>query len=124
MVHFRFVMAISALFYGGLVPAGNAQIQPSAAQIAGYSGLHLAAHRGDLAEIIRLAAAGADLDTRDPNGRTSAHVAAFASQDRALAELAAAGADQSIGDYGGVTSLKHAQARGYSDMVDVIRAGG
>lgn len=73
--------------------AAQAQTPPSPAQIAGYTGLHLAAHQGNAAEIARLAASGADLNARDGSGRTPAHVAAFASNDDALRALAKAGAD-------------------------------
>lgn len=71
----------------------QAQTPPSVAQIAGYEGLHRAAHQGDVAAIGQLAAEGAELDARDDAGRTPAHVAAFASNDEALRALAQAGAD-------------------------------
>ncbi len=76
----------------GAGPAA-AQTPPSEADIAGYSGLHAAAHRGDVAEIRRLIAAGADVEARDRAERTPLHVAAFASQDEAARALAAAGAN-------------------------------
>jgi ankyrin repeat protein len=75
-----------------------AQTAPSAAEVAGYDGLHLAAHQGDLAAIRSLIAARADLNARDGNGRTPAHVAAFASNDAALEALAAASADMNALD--------------------------
>jgi ankyrin repeat protein len=71
----------------------HAQTAPSASDIASYSGLHLAAHEGDVDEINRLLAAGADVDIHDRSQRTPAHVAAFASQDDALIALANGGAD-------------------------------
>jgi len=71
----------------------RAQVPPSQADIAGYRGLHAAAHRGDAASIARLAAEGADLEARDGFGRTPLHVAAHASEDEAVRALAAAGAD-------------------------------
>lgn len=70
-----------------------AQTAPSASDISSYSGLHLAAHEGQVAEINRLIATGADLNARDRVGRTPAHVAAFASRDDALTALAEGGAD-------------------------------
>jgi ankyrin repeat protein len=70
-----------------------AQTPPSAADVAGYDGLHRAAHEGDASSIRRLAADGADLEARDARGRTPVHVAAFASHDEALTALAEAGAD-------------------------------
>ncbi|HEY1229731.1 MAG TPA: ankyrin repeat domain-containing protein, partial [Ramlibacter sp.] len=65
---------------------------PSAAEAAAYTGLHAAAHRGDSAKVERLAAARADVDARDANGRTPLHVATFARQRDAVRALAKAGA--------------------------------
>ena len=73
-------------------PAG-AQVPPSAEQAARYDGLLAAAQRGDLAALDRLLAAGADLRTRDAQGRTAVHVAAFARRHEVLRRLARAGAD-------------------------------
>lgn len=75
-----------------------AQVAPSAAETAAYQGLHAAAHAGDAGRIGELAAAGADLEARDGNGRTPVHVAAFASHEEALAALATAGADMNALD--------------------------
>ena len=85
--------SLFALALLALTPTAAAQTAPSAAQIAGYVGLHRAAHRGDAATIARIAAEGAALEARDAAGRTPAHVAAFASNDEALRALAEAGAD-------------------------------
>ena len=71
-----------------------AQVAPSPAEIAAYSGLHAAAQRGDVATIQRFAAASpAALTARDGHGRTPLHVATFARQREAIKALAAAGAD-------------------------------
>ena len=70
-----------------------AQVPPSAEQAARYDGLLAAAHRGDLAQLDRLLAAGADLKQRDAQGRSAVHVAAFARQREVLRRLARAGAD-------------------------------
>lgn len=87
------IRAICLLVLLSFAPAVQAQTPPSPAQVAGYTGLHRAAHDGDVATIVALAAEGADVDARDGAGRTPAHVAAFASNDEALRALAAAGAD-------------------------------
>lgn len=73
--------------------AAVAQTPPSDHEVAGYDGLFRAAHSGDDATIRQLASNGADVNARDPMGRTPAHVAAFASEDEALIALAEAGAD-------------------------------
>lgn len=77
----------------GLAGPVLAQSVPSAREVAAYDGLFRAAHEGDVAGIERLVAEGADVNGRDPKGRTPVHVAAFASQDEALRALAGAGAD-------------------------------
>lgn len=76
-----------------VAPSALAQVAPSAAEIARYTGVHAAAHRGDAAQLTRLIAAKADLNARDPRGRTPLHVATFAQQRDVIRALAAAGAD-------------------------------
>lgn len=85
----RLAFLLSALALG----TATAQTAPSASDIAGYDGLHRAAHENDVAGIERLIADGADPDARDRAGRTPAHVAAFGSHDDAVRALAAGGAD-------------------------------
>ena len=74
-IMFRFLLL--ALVIGSFGSA-HAQTAPSASDIASYTGLHLAAHEGDVDVINRLIGAGADVDIRDRSQRTPAHVAAFA----------------------------------------------
>ena len=71
----------------------SAQVPPSSELAARYGGLLAAAHRGDLALLERALAAGADLNTRDAQGRSAVHVATFARQREVLRRLARAGAD-------------------------------
>ena len=83
-----------------------AQVAPSASEAAAYTGLHAAAHKGDIAKIEKLAAAKADLNARDGNGRTPLHVATFAKQRDAIRALVKAGAYINLLDkdrYDGVT---------------------
>jgi ankyrin repeat protein len=80
-----------------LVPAmAPAQVAPSAAEVARYSGLHAAAHRGDIAAIERLIAAKTDINARDSYGRTPLHVATYAGKIEAIRVLAKAGADMGV----------------------------
>ncbi len=84
----------------------SAQVAPTAAEVANYKGLHGAAHKGDVAQIEKLAAAKVDLNARDGNGRTPLHVATFAKQRGAIRALVKAGAGMDLLDkdrYDGVT---------------------
>jgi ankyrin repeat protein len=84
------------LLLSTLLAAGaplSAQVPPTAAQTAAYTGLFAAASRGDTAQIAQLLAQGADVKARDSYGRTPLHVAAYARQQDALRALAKAGAD-------------------------------
>ncbi|WP_238587688.1 ankyrin repeat domain-containing protein [Caenimonas sp. SL110] len=76
--------------------AVRAQVGPTPNEAKAYTGLHAAAHHGDVAQIDKLAAAKADLNARDSFGRTPAHVATFARQRDALRALARAGADLNL----------------------------
>ena len=75
------------------VTSAPAQVAPTAAERAGYSGLFAAVMRGDATAIARLVAQGADVAARDAHGRTPLHVAAHAGQQNAMRALVAAGAD-------------------------------
>lgn len=86
---FRTLLTAVVLSVSG---AADAQIPPSPAEVSAYEGLHLAAHRGDLAAL-RRAVATSNLETRDGHGRTALHVATHARQREAMRELVKAGAD-------------------------------
>ena len=73
--------------------AAMAQVPPSPAEVAGYTGLHAAAAKGDVAEIEALLARKADVAARDSHGRTPLHVAAHMSQGAAARALVKGGAD-------------------------------
>jgi hypothetical protein len=73
--------------------SAQAQVAPSAAEAAAYTGLHAAAHKGDAAKVARLLAGGAAVNATDAHGRTPLHVATFARQRDAIAALVKAGAD-------------------------------
>lgn len=107
-----------------LAPPALAQTAPSAAEVAGYDGLHRAAHLDDAAAIGGLIAAGGDPDRRDPAGRTPAHVAAFASGDAALRALAAGGADLNALDGQAYDVLTIAAVADDPDLVSLAMALG
>jgi ankyrin repeat protein len=70
-----------------------AQIPPTAAQYAAYTGLHAAAANGNAAEIARLVAGGANPNQRDGYQRTPLHVAAYRGRHDAMRALVKAGGD-------------------------------
>jgi ankyrin repeat protein len=84
---------VGVVVAAALAPAARAQVGPSRDEAAAYTGLHAAAHRGDLAALERLVAAKADVNARDGYGRTPLHVATYARQREAIQRLAAAGAE-------------------------------
>lgn len=87
----RFGLMILALVWGAGV--ASAQIAPSAAEIAAYTGLHAAAAKGDVGAVRALASSTATLEARDGNGRTALHIAAHGSHYEVVRALVAAGAD-------------------------------
>jgi ankyrin repeat protein len=91
----RAVAAVLAVALMGPLPSWG-QVPPSAAEVAGYGGLHAAAHRGDLPQIERLLAASADVNARDRHGRTPLHVATFARQGEVIRLLAKGGANLAL----------------------------
>ncbi|MBK7743073.1 MAG: ankyrin repeat domain-containing protein [Betaproteobacteria bacterium] len=105
MIALRLGLLLAALALGSLPAA--AQVPPTAAEAAAYTGLHAAAWRGDVPAIERLAAGGkAALEARDAHGRTPLHVATFARQRGAVRALLKAGADTAAfesGRYDAVT---------------------
>ena len=84
----------------------QAQVPPTPTEISRFTGLHAAAHKGDIAAIAKLAADRVDLNARDSYGRTPLHVATFARQREAIRALVKAGADINLLEqdrYDGVT---------------------
>ena len=85
---------LAAGLFGLVAGLAGAQVPPSPAEAAAYTGLHAAAHRGDAAAIAGSGRASpAALAARDANGRTPLHVATFARQRGAVRALVDAGAE-------------------------------
>jgi ankyrin repeat protein len=82
-----------ATLVAALAGPAVAQVAPGNAEVAQYTGILAATARGDAAEIRKLAAAGADVNTRDGYGRTPLHVATFRKNRDAISALVQAGAD-------------------------------
>jgi len=87
----RFLLAL--LLALALTASAYPQVPPSAAELTGYAGLHAAAAKGDIAEIKRLAAAGAALEATDSERRTPLHVAVFMHRHDAARALLQSGAN-------------------------------
>ena len=111
--------ALLAVFWLGLgVPEpAQAQTPPTAVEVAGYSGLHLAAHLGDIAALEAEIGAGADIEALDRSGRRAVHIAAFASREDALHLLAAAGADMDALDRRAYDAVTIAAVAGDLEML-------
>ena len=88
------ITAVVLLAFGSLPAA--AQVGPSPTEAAAFTGLHAAAHKGDVPQIEKLTAAKADPNARAGHGRTPVHVASFARQRDALKALAKAGANLNL----------------------------
>ncbi len=83
----------AVLALAALAGPTHAQVAPSVTEAARYTGLHAAAHKGDLVQLKKLLASGASVNARDPFGRTPVHVATFARQPEVIRTLALAGAN-------------------------------
>ncbi len=70
----------------------HAQVPPTASEVSRYTGLHAAAHGGDVARIEVLLKAGEDANRRDSYGRTALHIATFARKPEAVRALIKGGA--------------------------------
>lgn len=93
MRHLRLIFTCISLAFTGIATSAIAQTAPSPSEVAKYTGLHKAAHTGDVAAISKLVSEGAKLEAKDRAGRTPLHVAAFASKLIAIRALAKAGAN-------------------------------
>src|SRR5262245_49271205 len=81
------------LFALAFLPAAQAQVPPSRAEIGKYQGLFAAVLGGSSEEIRKRVAAGEKPDARDGYARTPLHVAAHFQKREAMRALVAAGAD-------------------------------
>jgi ankyrin repeat protein len=117
-------LAALAALAGLFVPTARAQVAPSAAEIAAYTGLHAAAARGDAAELQRLIQSRADLNARDANGRTPLHVAAFAGRPSMAQALLAATADPGVLDKQRYDAVTIAAVRDDPAMVKTLLDNG
>lgn len=105
-------------------PAVRAQIPPSAGEVAQYRGLHAAAQHGDLVAIQKAIADKANLNVRDPYGRTPLHVATFGRQREIIKLLAKAGADLGLLEHGRYDAVTIAAVADDEETLRVLLALG
>ena len=87
-------IGLITLALGALALPAVAQVPPSPIEIAAYTGIHAAAHRGDVPEIERLVKqSGEVLESQDQRGRRPLHIATFARRRGAIQALIGMGAD-------------------------------
>jgi ankyrin repeat protein len=102
-----------------------AQVAPTGAELAAYTGLHAAAAQGDVALIKQLVAAGANVNATDAYRRTPMHVAAYQSHDEALLALAEAGGDPNLLEADRYDIITIAAVADDAEMVrTAVKAGG
>jgi ankyrin repeat protein len=87
------LLAVSAAAVLFAPKPSSPQVAPSEGEVRAYAGLHGAAAAGNVTEIERLIASGADREARDGNGRTPLHVAAYRKKYDAARLLLAKGAN-------------------------------
>lgn len=98
MISIRTNLLSVALLIAFSLGSAPAQIPPSPAEIAAYTGLHAAAAQGDVAALREALRGNPDLNARDSHGRTPLLVAAHVKQREVMRELAKAGADMRAKD--------------------------
>lgn len=84
---------LRTLLFALAAATAQAQVPPTPSELAAYTGVFAAAAKGDTATIAKLASSGANVNAKDPYGRTPLHVAAFMKQRDAMKALVDAGAD-------------------------------
>ena len=102
--------------------AARAQVGPSAAEAAAYTGLHAAAWRGDVAAIEK--GSKPALEARDGNGRTPLHAATFAKQRAAVTALMQAGANTAALDNDRYDAVTIASVADDEETLRALLAGG
>lgn len=88
----RLLLAYAAAMAAAVLPAA-AQVAPTPAEIAVYTGLHAAAVWGDTGQVQAASGHANLLNARDGHGRTALHVATYLAKHEVMRALVKAGAD-------------------------------
>jgi ankyrin repeat protein len=119
----RFVILIAPLLL--MTPPGWAQAPPTAQDIAAYTGLHAAAASGSTGEVEAALKEGADINARDPLGRTPLMVAVYR-RDLAVAQaLIGLGANVNALEHQSYDAITIAAVQNDAEMLDaLVKSGG
>jgi ankyrin repeat protein len=118
-------LRLAGLLLLALALPAAAQVPPSPAEAAAFTGLHAAAQRGDVAAIQRLAAPSRSaLEATDAHGRTPLHVATFARRRDAVAALLKAGANPGALESGRYDAVTIAAVADDEETLRVLLAHG
>lgn len=90
------LLAFACATGAAAVISARAQVPPSAAGVGRFTGIHAAAHSGNVTQIESLLASGADVNRRDDYGRTALHIATFARKSDAVRVLIKSGAQTGL----------------------------
>lgn len=82
--------------------------------------LHAAVASGNLDQVRKLLAQGADIDARDSLGRTPLMRAAMGRSQPMVSELLAAGANANLRDHAGKSAADHAARAGHTDWLPLF----
>ena len=121
------VRLLTLALIAALLPYGpaGAQIPPSGNEIANYAGLHAAVAGGSISEVELSLKDGADINARDPLGRTPLMVAVYR-RDLAVAQaLIGSGANVNALEHQSYDAITIAAVQNDAAMLDLlIEAGG
>ncbi|MFT7569824.1 MAG: ankyrin repeat protein [Paracoccaceae bacterium] len=109
---------------GGVVVPATAQVAPSKAEYAAYTGLHAAAAKGDIAAIHRIGADKTKLNARDAYGRTPLMVAAYVKRYDSATALMVSGADVDALERDRYDAVTIASVANDPKMLKLVIAGG
>jgi ankyrin repeat protein len=120
----RLVLVVGLLLAVTQAPPAAGQTPPTAQELAAYTGLHAAAASGSTAEVEDTFKESADIDARDPFGRTPLMVAVYR-RDLAVAQvLIGLGANVNALEHQSYDALTIAAVQNDAEMLDLLITSG